>query len=158
MVETLRGWLFPTRGRLLPGARVWSVGLRTVHLAAFGILLGGHVFTVDPERLLPALWLTVLSGVGLIAVEVCGEGLYWLFLGKGIAVMVKLALLLAIPVFWEARVVLLLLVVTVASVSSHMSSRYRHYSLLHRRLIAPGDPLRFGLAALRPETGLRKTD
>ncbi|MFQ5899015.1 MAG: hypothetical protein ACE5JN_12340, partial [Candidatus Methylomirabilia bacterium] len=137
MVETLRDWLFPEQARLLPGARMWSIGFRTVHLAAFGLLLGGHAFAADSQKLLPYLWLTILSGAGLIAVEVYAEGLYWVFLGKGIMVLVKLGLLLAIPIFWEARVGLLLLVVGIASVGSHMPARYRHYSLLHRRLIVP---------------------
>ncbi len=152
MIETIQHWLFPEQMRFLPAARAWSVGLRTLHLAAFGVLLGGHAFAVDPEKLLPSLWLTIVSGIGLIALEMYAAGLYWLFLGKGITVLVKLALLLAIPVFWEARVMLLLLVVGIASVGSHMPSRFRHYSLLHRRLIWPGEPLRLGLSALGTET------
>ncbi len=118
-----------------------SIAFRTLHLAAFGVLLGGHTFTVEAERLLLYLWLTILSGLGLIALEVYAVGLYWLFLGKGIMVLVKLGLLLLIPFFWEARVLLLLLVVAIASVGSHMPARYRHYSLLHRDVIEPGKSL-----------------
>ena len=151
MIETIQHWLFPEQMRFLPAARAWSVGLRTLHLAAFGVLLGGHAFAVDPEKLLPSLWLTIVSGIGLIALEMYAQGLYWLFLGKGIAVLVKLGLLLAIPVFWEARVLLLLLVVGIASVGSHMPARFRHYSFLHRRAISPGEPLRLGFSPLTPE-------
>ncbi len=97
-----------------------------MHLAAFGILLGGHTFAVDAEKLLPSLWLTILSGIELIALEVYAVGLYWVFLGKGITVLVKLGILLAVPFFWEARILLLLLVVGIASVGSHMPARFRH--------------------------------
>ena len=146
-----RTWFFPERVRFLPGARAWSIAFRTLHLAAFGMLLGGHTFGVDAEKLLPSLWLTILSGIGLIALEVCAAGLYWLFLGKGIMVLVKLGLLLLVPIFWEQRLALLLLVVVIASVGSHMPARFRHYCVLHRRVIGPGEPLRFIPAALQPE-------
>jgi hypothetical protein len=128
-----------------------SIALRTVHLAAFGMLLGGHAFGVEAERLLASLYLTIGSGLGLMALEIYAVGLYWLLLGKGIMVLVKLALLLLIPFFWEVRVALLLLVVGIASVGSHMPARYRHYSLLHRRVIEPGESLHHTIVAFRPE-------
>ncbi len=151
MGELLRHWFFPEQIRFLPGARGWSIAFRTLHLAAFGLVLGGHAFSVDAEKLLAYLWLTILSGLGLIALEVYAEGLYWLFLGKGITVLVKLGLLLVVPIFWEQRLVLLLLVVGIASVGSHMPARFRHYSFLHLRVIGPGEPLKYGFSPLGPE-------
>ncbi len=152
MGEHLRDWFFPEQVRFLPGARAWSITFRTLHLAAFGVLLGGHAFAVDPEKLLPSLWLTIFSGIGLIALEVYAAGLYWLFLGKGIMVLIKLGLLLLVPIFWEQRLALLLLVVGIASVGSHMPARFRHYSFLHLRVIGPGESLRHGIVTLGPET------
>ena len=137
MRELLRHWFFPEQIRFLPGARGWSIAFRTLHLAAFGLVLGGHAFSVDAEKLLAYLWLTILSGLGLIALEVYAEGLYWLFLGKGITVLVKLGLLLIVPIFWEQRLALLLLVVGIASVGSHMPARFRHYSFLRLRVNWP---------------------
>jgi len=131
----IRGWAFPAEPRRLPGTRAISVVLRTLHLAAFGLLLGGHAFSVEAERLVAFLSLTVLSGLGLVALEIYALGLYWFVLGKGIMVSVKLGLLLLIPFFWEARVILLLLVVCIASVGSHMPARFRHYSLAHNRVV-----------------------
>jgi hypothetical protein len=139
MAGMIRRWLCPEQARVFPKARAWSIAFRTLHLAAFGIFLGGHAFQVEAGKLLPSLWLTILSGLGLIALEVYQEGFYWLVLGKGILVLIKLTVLLLIPVFWEARVVLLLLVVGIASIGSHMPACYRHYSLLHRRVIEPGE-------------------
>jgi len=150
MVEALRRWLFPEQTRHLQGARAWSIAFRTLHMIGFGVLLGGHVFAVDAEKLLPSLWLTILSGLGLIALEMYAAGLYWLFLGKGIMILAKLALLLMVPFFWESRLILLFLIVVIASVGSHMPARYRHYSLLHRRLIGPGEALRHPSPALWP--------
>jgi len=151
MIETGRRWFLPERMRFLPRSRAMSIALRTLHLAAFGMLLGGHAFGVEAERLLASLYLTILSGLGLMALEIYAVGLYWLILGKGIMVLVKLALLLVIPFFWEARVALLLLVMGIASVGSHMPARYRHYSLLHRGVIEPGHSLDYPVLSSPPQ-------
>ncbi len=151
MGESFQCWVFPERMRFLPGSRAMSIALRTFHLAAFGMLLGGHAFGVAAERLLASLYLTILSGLGLMALEIYAVGLYWLILGKGIMVLVKLALLLVIPFFWEARVPLLLLVVALASVGSHMPARYRHYSFVHRGVIEPGQSLDYPVPSSPPE-------
>ena len=143
-------WFLPEQVRYVPGTRAISIALRTLHLAAFGILLGGHVFGVEPEKLLLYLSLTILSGIGLIATEVYAVGLYSFFLGKGLMVLAKLGLLLAVPVFWEQRVALLLVVVVIASVGSHMPARYRHYSVLHRRVIGPEESLHYVILSRRP--------
>lgn len=124
------------------GPRGISVALRTLHLASFGILLGGHAFAIEADRLIPTFYLTLASGIGLMGVEVYMNGLQWFFLGKGASVLLKMAILLAVPLFWGHRVILLLLVVVVASVGSHMPSRYRHYSFLHGRVLQAGEGVR----------------
>lgn len=121
------------------------MGLRTLHLMAFGALLGGHVFGVEPQRLLPALGLTVATGASLVALELY-QSLQWLVLVKGLVVLAKLGLLASVLFFWEARVPLLLAVVALASVGAHMPARFRNYSVLHRRVLGSETPAR--LAAL----------
>lgn len=125
-------WLAPDPPRRLPYGRAFNVALRTLHLGAFGTLLGGHVFDVQPERLLPALGLTVLSGAGLVGLELY-QTLRWLVLVKGLVILTKLALLACVLLFWEARVPILLAVVALASVSAHMPARFRNHALLFRR-------------------------
>ena len=154
----IRDRLFPEKSRHLPGARAWSITFRSLHLAAFGLLLGGHAFAVEADKPLPTLYLTILSGLGLIALELYAVGLYWLFLGKGLMVLLKLVLLLLIPFFWEARVILLLLVVGIASVGSHMPARYRHYSVIHRRVIGPEEPLHRVILSRRPAAAAAAED
>ncbi len=95
----------------------------------FGALVGGHLFEVDPGRLLPFLVATAASGAALMALE-CWATSEWLFMGKGLAVLLKLGLLALIPVFWEHRLLLLFGIIGVASVGAHMPSRFRHRSLL----------------------------
>src|SRR3972149_11702800 len=123
MREVFRNRFFPEKARHLPGSRAWSITFRTLHLAAFGVLLGGHAFAVETDKLLPYLYLTILSGIGLIALEMYAVGLYWLFLRKGLMVLGELGLLLALPFFWEQRLALLLVVVVVASGGGHLPAR-----------------------------------
>lgn len=104
-----------------------NILLRTAHLATFGVLLGGHAFAVDPERLRPFLYATIASGAGMMVLELVAT-CRWLVTGAGLAVLVKLAVLLCVPLFWEHRVALLVVVIVIASVAAHMPARWRHRS------------------------------
>jgi len=42
MRESFQRWFLPERMRFLPASRAISIALRTVHLATFGVLVGGH--------------------------------------------------------------------------------------------------------------------
>ncbi|HEX7486573.1 MAG TPA: hypothetical protein VF332_10495 [Vicinamibacterales bacterium] len=128
----LRSLLLPQPRRRLPHARAWNVGARTVHLAATGTLLGGHVFGVPADALLPWLWVAIASGSVMLAVELY-TSFDWLTQLGGLAVVLKLVVLAVIPFAWSARVPMLFLVVVIAGVGSHMPGKYRHYSLLYGR-------------------------
>jgi hypothetical protein len=114
--------------------RALNIALRTAHIGAMGILLGGHAFDVPPERLKVSLWLTIGTGVALAAVE-AGPRLLWFHQGRGLMTMAKLALLCAVPVAWDNRLPILLTVIVLGSVGSHMPARYRYYSVMYRRVI-----------------------
>ncbi|OGL08485.1 MAG: hypothetical protein A3I14_19380 [Candidatus Rokubacteria bacterium RIFCSPLOWO2_02_FULL_73_56] len=121
--------LFPEPPRRVPAYRALSVALRTVHLATFAALLGGHLFDVDAARLLPWLYAMIASGAGLMALELA-VSCAWLSTGKGLAVLVKLSMLAVVPWCWGWRVPILFAVVALASVAAHMPRRFRHYQLL----------------------------
>lgn len=129
--------LFPDPPRRIPANRAISVTLRTVHLAAFGILLGGHVFAIDPPRLVPFLAATIASGAAMMALEMA-HTCAWLVTVKGLAVVLKLLLLLTVPLFWDHRVSILLVTVVVSSVASHLPARHRNYRVLYRGAPALG--------------------
>jgi hypothetical protein len=126
--------MLPEPPRVLPYARALSIGLRTFHITAIGILLGGHVFALPADRLFVWLLLSLISGVGLIGVELYSS-CKWLYQGKGMLVLLKLVLVAAVAIWWEQRVWLLLVVLAIGSVGSHMPGRFRYYSIIHRRLI-----------------------
>jgi hypothetical protein len=134
MASALADILFPATIRRVPGERGINIALRTAHLMTSGILLGGHAFDVPAHRLILFLYLTIASGAGLILLDLYSS-CRWIYLGKGVTVILKLALVIAAGVWWEHRVVLLLLVVLIGSVGSHMPARFRYYSLIHGRTI-----------------------
>jgi hypothetical protein len=131
--------LIPATPRHFPYNRVISIALRTVHILASSLLLGGHVFAVEPERLVPALVLTVAAGVGLILLELY-HSCDWAYQGMGILVILKTVLTAAAGLWWQQRVGLLVAVGILGSVGSHMPARYRHYSLLHGRVLDTPSP------------------
>ena len=119
---------------LNPATRPWNIALRTAHIAAAGILLGGHAFDVPAERLLVGLWACILSGLGLTLSE-AGWSLLWFHQLRGLMTLGKLLLIGAVPLFWDQRVWILLVVVVIASVGSHMPARFRYYSVVYHRMI-----------------------
>lgn len=129
---TLWRLLLPDIPRRLPHARSWNVAARSLHLAAISVLVGGHVFAVPADRLVPWLWLAIASGAALIAIEIY-PSIDWLAQGAGLFVLAKLAALCAVPFAWPWRVPILFGVLVLASVGSHMPGRFRHYSFIYHR-------------------------
>jgi len=134
MAPRLSALLFPSPPRVLPYNRGISIGFRTLHLLASSLLLGGHAFDVEPQRVVALLWLTVGSGLGLILLELY-RSCDWVYQGMGVLVIVKIVITAMAGLWWEQRVLLLSLVVILGSVGSHMSARYRHYSFRHGRVL-----------------------
>jgi len=118
----------------VPYGRLYKVALRTVHLMAISILVGGHAFDAPAGALKPLLYVAIATGAGMIALET-GPSLHFLFEGWGVLLLGKLALLCCIPFAWKQRFPILLAVTAIASIGSHMPARFRHYSLLYRRVI-----------------------
>ena len=99
-------------------------------MIAIGILLGGHAFNAPSAQLLPLLYLAIATGCLMTGLE-SDPNLHFLVEGGGVLLLLKLALLCTIPFAWSYSVPILLVVVVLASVGSHMSARFRHYSLLY---------------------------
>ena len=122
--------------RPVPAARILRTTLRTAHLIATGALYGGHVYGVEAERLVPALVAVLATGGAFLGLEVY-QASVWLIQVRGVATLVKLALVAAVALFWEFRVPLLTLTVIIGGVSSHMPGQWRYYSVLHGRVVGP---------------------
>jgi uncharacterized membrane protein len=109
--------------------------LRTLHVLAFGAYYGGHVFSVAPDRLFPALVAVVATGVLFMLFEIWRAPV-WLHQLRGVCTYIKLALLVCTAFFWEQRIWILTLIVVLGVVVSHAPGRIRYYSVLYRRVIS----------------------
>jgi hypothetical protein len=122
------------RLRPVAGVRAIRIALRTAHLAAFAILYGGHWYGVAPERLIPALLATLATGGALVALEIYRAPV-WPLQVRGVATLLKVVLVAAVGLAWDARLWLLTAAIVIGGVSSHMPGRFRYYSLAHGRVI-----------------------
>lgn len=113
---------------LITWRRALNIAWRTVHIGVAGVLVGGHVFDVAPERLHLWLYMTIASGVVLVVLEAHPRW-RWLHEGRGVLTILKLLLLTLVPWLWAYRGWLLAAVIVLASVGSHMPARPRYRSL-----------------------------
>jgi len=132
------GWfhrLFrPRRTHNLPYTRVWKIGLRSLHLIVISILVGGHFFGAPAGQLRPLLYAAIVTGGGMIFFEAYPSP-HFMFEGWGLLLLGKLALLCVIPFAWDYRGPILVVVTALASIGSHRPARFRHYSVLYRRVV-----------------------
>ncbi len=124
---TLARLLFPEVPRSFAWARPAQLLLRSLHIAAMALVVGGLPFGADHHRLRGTILVTVLSGVLLLAIDLAKD-VAFLVQGSGVAVLLKLGLLgmgLAQP---AARLPWYLAATLVASIGSHMPRTWRHHS------------------------------
>ena len=115
-------------------------------LVVTGAVADGHHQLVDdpavrlhhrvPQDLRGGLPSVLATGGAFLGLEVY-QASVWLVQIRGVATLVKLALVAAVAPFWEFRVTLLTLAVIIGGVSSHMPGRWRYHSVLHGRVVGP---------------------
>lgn len=127
--RALGSLLFPAEPRRLRWGRGFQVLFRTVHIIAMGMVLGGLARGGTHDTLLPWIAATLLSGTLLFAIDLYKSGRF-LSQGAGVAVLLKLALLGFGNLFPADRLGWYLAATAVASVGSHMTSSWRHFSFL----------------------------
>ena len=109
------------------------MAVRTVHITAMALVLGGLAMGGGFERLRVSILLTVVSGGFLLVLDLA-KGPDFLLQGSGVAVLLKLALLGLGNLFPAARFEWYLAATAVASVGSHMSGAWRHFSFREWRV------------------------
>lgn len=111
-----------------------QVALRSLHIAAMGLVLGGIWLGGDYQRLRAAIFAAVGSGVLLAAIDLA-KGPGFLLQGHGVALLLKLALLGLGNLFPADRLGWYLAATLTASVGSHMPGSWRHFSFLKGRVL-----------------------
>ena len=126
--------VFPRHNRHFRGKRWVNIGLRTAHLLGVagvgGALLGG----VAPPAWLPYLYLTVATGVSLMALELWTSGIYLLQV-RGQATLVKVVLLAALPIAPGLEGAVVAIAIVISGIFSHAPASVRYYSIFHGRVL-----------------------
>lgn len=127
-------WLFPDESRFFPGQRWTNISLRTLHLIGLAGLGAGFLYAAADQSWRFYLYLTSLSGLGLMLISIWSNGI-WLLQLRGQAILFKL-LLLGLILIWPAwKMPLLLAVIVISGIVSHAPANVRYYSLYHRQRI-----------------------
>ncbi|MDH3317741.1 MAG: hypothetical protein OER43_18500 [Gammaproteobacteria bacterium] len=125
---------FPLRQRGFRGKRWVNVALRTAHLLGVagmgGALLGG----VAQTAWLPYLYLTLATGLAMMALELWSSAIYLLQV-RGQATLLKVALLAAIPLTPGLEAPVVALTIVISGVVSHAPASVRYYSVFHGRVL-----------------------
>lgn len=124
--------------RSLPWARPAQLLLRSLHIAAMALVVGGLPFGADFQRLRGAILLTLISGVLLFAIDLAKDAAF-LTQGSGVALLLKLGLLGMGFLQPAARLPWYLAATLVASIGSHMPGAWRHFSFLHWKVMRNHD-------------------
>ena len=124
---TLRALLFPEVPRHFSWARPAQLVLRSLHIAAMAMLLGGLPYGADFRALRGAILVTVATGVALFAIDLAKDAAF-LVQGAGVALLLKLGLLGGGLLQPAARLPWYLAATFVAAVGSHMPRTWRHFS------------------------------
>jgi hypothetical protein len=127
--QTLRALLFPGVPRSFAWARPAQLILRSVHLAAMALVVGGIPFGGDFQTLRGPILITLASGILLFAIDLAKD-LAILTQGSGVAVLVKLGLLGMGCLQPATRLPWYLAATLIASIGSHMPGTWRHFSFL----------------------------
>jgi len=131
---SLRQALFPATSRAFPGQRWSNILLRTLHLVGVEGQGAGALFGVPQEAWNGYLWLTLVSGGLLMAIALWSSAV-WLCQARGVAILLKLALLALIPLWPAAAAALLIAAVVLSGLVAHAPSTTRYYSLCHRQAV-----------------------
>lgn len=111
--------------------RLAKVIVRTIHLVGIAGLFG-NAMTGSYESVY--LVLTIASGVLLTVME-AWAGSIWFVQLRGVALYLKLLLLLPVHYYPNAAVPLLIAVIAISGFMSHAPSWIRYFSVLHCQVV-----------------------
>lgn len=118
--------------------RLTKVVVRTVHLIGMAGMFGAAMYGASEPTY---LYLTMISGVVLIGLEAY-SGWIWFVQLRGVAVYLKLLLLVLLHFALQHTIVLLVVVMAISGFMSHAPGWIRYYSLLHGKVVySPQDLL-----------------
>lgn len=123
----------PTKGPYSAGARAIAIALRTAHLFAMAVFLGGLQLASPDASLRTWRTLTVATGLALLASE-ASHGRHWIYQGRGVATLAHVGVLALLAVDGMGRSASTAALV-IGALGSHMPGSFRKWSFRHRRIV-----------------------
>jgi hypothetical protein len=113
----------------------WTkISLRTLHLVSVAGVGGGVLFALEKDLWLHYWWLALVSGTFMMLMDITANTV-WVVQVRGIAIIVKLMLLLLLGLHPGWDNFLLVMMIIISAVISHAPGKVRYYSLYHLRVI-----------------------
>ena len=125
--------------RAIEGERALAIAIRTTHIGAMAILVGGHhVAAADPSL---HLWkiLTAATGLALLLSE-ASRSRHWFYQVRGVVALAHVGALALIPIsILAGRPALagpvLVAALVIGSIGSHLPKTIRKWSFRHWRIV-----------------------
>lgn len=127
-------FFFPKPKRDFYGQRWVRITLRTMHLLAMALMVGGFARGFSAQEMSWEIWGTLATGIVFILVELYSSCV-WILQLKGWAVIVKILLLAGVLAAPQSAMPLLIAAIVIGGISAHMPGKYRYFSPIHGRVV-----------------------
>lgn len=115
-------------------ARALAIALRTAHLGAMAVLVGGVYFAAADPALHVWRALTAATGLALLATEV-SHSRHWAYQGRGVVTILHVASLALVVVPPAGGRVATMAALALGAIGSHLPKSLRKWSFRHRRVV-----------------------
>ncbi|MBI5186680.1 MAG: hypothetical protein HZA01_13280 [Nitrospinae bacterium] len=105
-----------------------NIMLRTVHLTGISGTGGGYLYGAPEAHWLPYLWLSLISGGLLAALEVWSNGV-WLIQVRGMAVVLKICVLILSAFIGGYGFEAFIVIILISGIVSHAPGSIRYFSI-----------------------------
>jgi hypothetical protein len=119
--------------RCSPWSRALDILFRICHIGMAGILLGGAIFKAPLPQIHLYAWLTVATGLGLVATEL-HHSLRWPHEGRGLFAVGHILPVGLLHIWPDGCVAWLWSALLIGGIGSHMPRNLRHWSLIYGKL------------------------
>lgn len=133
-IKNLFRLIFPPYERDFPGKRWLFVLCLNIHLYAVCGYVGARLFDGSTEQVTLYFSVCVVSGAMMILNDMYANGM-WLFQNRGLIIISKVGALALMKYLDSFETILLLGIVFVSGFVSHSRRKFRHYSIIHRKVV-----------------------
>jgi hypothetical protein len=112
--------------------RTVEIAVRTAHVGAMALVVGGHHFSAASSSLRAWYVLTAVTGVALLASE-ASHSRHWIHQARGVLSLAHVGVI-ALVALAPAPVVLAAALI-IGSIGSHLPRTVRKWSFRHRRVV-----------------------